>query len=218
MRSIFSWLIVGILLFLPSPWTDAANKIALHALFKDKAILMIDGTRRVLAKGQTSPEGVKLLDTDTQAEEAEIEFNGKREVLKLGVVIAGFTQPGKGSATLWAEPNGHYFVEGWVNGVAVRFMVDTGATTIAMNSRVAKRIGLDYKKLGRRSFASTASGIVRTYNLKLNSVKVGGITLYNVDAGVIEGNFPVEVLLGMSFLGRLDIKRDDQKMELIQKY
>ncbi len=218
MRGIFSQLIVGILLFLPSPWSDAANKIALHALFKDKAILMVDGARRVLAKGQTSPEGVKLLGTDTQAEEAEIEFNGKREVLKLGVVIAGFTQSNKGSVTLWAEPSGHYFADGWINGVAVRFMVDTGATAIAMNSRVAKRIGLDYKKIGRRGFANTASGIVRTYNLKLNSVKVGGITLYNVDAGVIEGNFPVEVLLGMSFLGRLDIRRDGQKMELIQKY
>jgi aspartyl protease family protein len=86
-----------------------------------------------------------------------------------------------------------------------------------MSSAAASRIGLDYRKLGRPGAASTASGFVRTYNLKLNTVQIGEITLHNVDAGVVEGNHPTEILLGMSFLGQLDMKRDSEKMELTHR-
>ena len=138
----------------------------------------------------------------------------KREVLKLGVVIAGFASKGKGSVILYPETNGHYFVEGLVNGAPVRFMVDTGATIIGMNSIVANRIGLDYRKQGRPGFVNTAGGTVPTYYIKLNNVTVGDITLYNVDASIVEGSSPREALLGMSFLGHLNMKRDSEKMEL----
>ena len=196
---------------------DAVESISLQALFKDKAILVVDGARRVLKNGEESPEGVKLLATDTQEEKAEIEIGGKREVLKLGVVIAGFASKGKGSVILYPETNGHYFIEGLVNGVPVRFMVDTGATIIGMNSIVANRIGLDYRKQGRPGFVNTAGGTVPTYYIKLNNVTVGDITLYNVDASIVEGSSPREALLGMSFLGHLNMKRDSEKMELSER-
>ena len=195
----------------------AAAEITLQALFHNKAIVLVDGARRVLTVGQASPEGVKLLATDTGAETADIELGGKRETLKLGVVISSFAPRGKGSAILYPEGNGHYFADGAINGVPVRFMVDTGATVIAMSSRVAQSIGIDYRRSGQRAVASTAAGYVRTYNVKLESVQVGGITLYNVDGSVIEGNDPRVVLLGMSFLGQLDMKRDDEKMELNER-
>lgn len=195
----------------------AAEKVSLQALFQDKAIVLVDGTRRVLTVGQASPEGVKLLATDTSAETADIEVDGKRETLKLGVVVSSFAPRGKGSATLYPEGNGHYFADGWINGTPVHFMVDTGATVIAMSSSVAQSIGIDYRRNGQRAIASTAAGYVRTYNVKLESVKVGDITLYNVDGSVIEGNDPRVVLLGMSFLGQLDMKRDDEKMELNER-
>jgi aspartyl protease family protein len=201
-----------------TPFTaGAVENISLQALFKDKAILTVDGTRRVLKAGDTSPEGVKLVSTDTQEEQATVEVEGKSEVLKLGVVISGFTAARRGSVILYPERGGHFFADGLINGVSVRFMVDTGATTIAMSSAAANRIGLDYRKLGRPGAASTASGFVRTYNLKLNTVQIGEITLHNVDAGVIEGNHPTEILLGMSFLGQLDMKRDSEKMELTHR-
>lgn len=196
----------------------ASEGVKLHALFQDKAIILIDGTRRVVKAGETTPEGVRLLATDTREETAEVEIDGKREVLRLGVVLAGFSSAARGSAVLYAEPNGHFHAEGLINDVSVRFLVDTGATNIAMNSATAQRIGLDYKRLGRSGLANTASGIVQTYNVKLTKVQIGEITLHGVDAAVIEGRFPTEVLLGMSFLGRLDIKRDGNRMELEQRF
>ena len=95
--------------------------------------------------------------------------------------------------------------------------MDTGATSIAMNSQVAARLGIDYKRIGKQGVSQTASGLVRTYNLKLAKVQVGEITMHNVDAGIIEGNFPTETLLGMSFLGQLDMKREGEKLELKQR-
>ncbi|BAV32829.1 aspartyl protease [Sulfuricaulis limicola] len=204
-------------LLLASNTAAAVESISLQALFKDKAIVVVDGARRVLRSGEESPEGVKLLATDTQEEKAEIEIGGKREVLKLGVVIAGFASQGRGNVTLYPDRGGHFFVDGLVNGTSVRFMVDTGATVIAMNSVVANRIGIDYRKTGQPGMASTPAGYVQTYNVTLGSVQVGGITLHNVAGSVIEGNHPREALLGMSFLGHLDMKRDNEKMELSER-
>lgn len=200
-----------------APSAQAAEKLALHALFKDKAILLIDGARRVLTTGETSPEGVKLIATDTREETAEIERNGRRQVLRLGVVASVLAPVGKGRVMLFAESNGHYHTDGLINGKPVRFLVDTGATAVALSGAAAERIGIDYRRNGRPGIAQTAAGMVRTYNLTLFSVQVGDIALYNVEAGVIEGDFPTEVLLGMSFLGQLDMKRDADKMELRQR-
>lgn len=207
-----------LLLAITPSWLQAADKITLHALFKNKAIIMIDGARRVLSVGQTSPEGLKLLDTDTREETARIEMNGRIDELRLGVVISAITPQGSGGATLFADPSGHFYADGSINGVPVRFLVDTGATSIAMNSAVARRIGVDYMKRGRPGIASTASGMVRTYQVKLKRVKVGDIVLHNVEAGVLEGGFPHDVLLGMSFLGRLNMKREGNRMELRKRY
>lgn len=218
MRRFLSGILLALPLALAPPPAAAAESITLHALFKDKAILVIDGARRVLKSGDTSPEGVRLVGTDTQQEEAEVEIGGKRRVLRLGMVAGGFTSPEKSSITLYPDSGGHFFTDGLINGVAVRFLVDTGATTIAMNGATASRIGLDYKRSGRAGVAGTAAGMVRVYNLTLNSVQVGDVTLHNIEAGVIEGNYPTEVLLGMSFLGRFDMKREGEKLELIQRY
>ena len=196
---------------------DAVESISLQALFKDKAIVVVDGARRVLKSGEESPEGVKLVATDTREEKAEIEIGGKREILRLGVVTAGFASKGKGSVTLYPDRGGHFFADGLVNGTNVRFMVDTGATVVAMNSVIANRIGIDYRKNGQPGMASTPAGYVHTYNIMLNTVQVGSVTLYNVAGSVIEGSHPREALLGMSFLGHLDMKRDGEKMELSER-
>ncbi len=147
-------------LLLAANIAEAVESISLQALFKDKAIIVVDGARRVLKSGEESPEGVKLLATDTREEKAEIEIGGKREVLKLGVVTAGFASQGKGNVTLYPDRGGHFFVDGLVNGTNVRFMVDTGATVVAMSSAVANRIGIDYRKQGRPGMASTPAGYV----------------------------------------------------------
>lgn len=204
------WLLVSI----PA---GAVENISLQALFKDKAIILVDGARRVLKSGEESPEGIKLLATDTREESAEIEVGGRRETLRLGVVTAGFSSKGKGGVTLYAEKNGHYYADGIINGVTLRFLVDTGATAIALSSDMARRIGLDYRKHGRPAYVQTANGVTTAYFLKLENVTVGDITLYNVDAGIQEGNSINQALLGMSFLGRLDMRHDGEKLELKER-
>ena len=210
-------------LFVAACWifpavSHAIDRVELHALFQNKAIVLIDGTRRVLALGEASPEGVTLIEVNTGAETALLEISGKRETFKLGVVIAGFTQAERGQVTLYSEPSGHFHADGLIDGVPVRFLVDTGATMIALNSGVARSLNMDYKKIGDTSMVQTAAGVVPMYRVKLKSVQVGSITMYNVEAGVIEGAFPAESLLGMSFLNRLDMKREGDRLELIQRY
>jgi len=199
------------------PAVASAEDITLFALFKDKAILQVDGTRRVLATGAESPEGVKLVSTDTQAEEAVVELKGKRETLRLGVVVSAFQSAARESVTLFADTNGFFHAEGSINGASVTFLVDTGANTIAMNSATAKRAGINYTK-GRPGSARTASGYARIYGIKLDTVKVGEIVLRNVEAGVIDGPQPETPLLGMSFLSAFDMKREGNKMELTRRY
>jgi aspartyl protease family protein len=214
---------IGVLLcaglaLLWAPTAGAVEKIALHALFKDKAIVLIDGRRAVLQAGVATDDGVKLVSTDTQEETAVVEVDGKPQTLRLGVVVSSFVSGGKGSVTLYPGRGGHYFADGTINGQGVQFMVDTGATSIALNTSVAQRLGIDYRKSGQAGYGSTAGGFVRTYQIKLDKVQVGDIVQYGVDAAVIEGAGPSDVLLGMSFLGRCDMKRDGEKLELIQRY
>ena len=199
------------------PAVAGAEDITLFALFKDKAILQVDGARRVLTTGAESPEGVKLVSTDTQAEEAVVELKGKRETLRLGVVVSAFQSAARESVTLFADTNGFFHAEGSINGASVTFLVDTGANTIAMNSATAKRAGINYTK-GRPGSARTASGYARIYGIKLDTVKVGEIVLRNVEAGVIDGPQPETPLLGMSFLSAFDMKREGNKMELTRRY
>lgn len=198
----------------------AEQSIKVFALFEKKVIINIDGKRRVLAVGETSPEGLKLIRTDTRNELVEVEIAGRRETLRLGVVSAGGGLGSEGGAqkvVLFAQ-RGSFYADGSINGSSVKFLVDTGATTIAMNSYTANRIGLDYKRHGQRGMASTAGGIVPMYALTLKKVKVGGIVLHNIQAGVIEGRHPEEVLLGMSFLSRVNMTRNGNKMELTKRY
>ncbi len=200
-------------------WPLAANaaRVSLFALFKDKAILQVDEARRILAAGETSPEGIKLVSTDTEAEEAVVERDGKRETLKLGVVVLNNMNSSRETVILHADPNGFFHAQGEINGHAVKFLVDTGANAIAINSETARRVGIDYR-LGARGMARTASGSVSIFNVVLGSVKVGDIVLRNIDAGVIEGPQPEVPLLGMSFLKALEMRRDGDRMELVRRY
>lgn len=199
---------------------SAADDVTLLALTRDKVILMIDGARHVLRIGETSPEGVKLISADTNS--AVIENNGATEELRIGVVIAPGFDDDSGPAedatvTLWADPAGFFHAEGSINGYAVRFLVDTGASSIAISGDLARRIGIDLTK-GQRALAQTASGMAPMVGLKLNTVTVGSITLHNVDAGVIMGSFPATPLLGGSFLGSVNMVRDGDRLELTKRY
>ena len=95
-------------------------------------------------------------------------------------------------------------------------MVDTGATSVSLSASEAQRLGINYRN-GRRAYARTANGVIGVYVVRLDHVKVGDITLNNVEATVSEG--PAHVaLLGMSFLNRMEMRRDGQTMTLTQRY
>ncbi|MHB8741903.1 MAG: retropepsin-like aspartic protease family protein [Sulfuricaulis sp.] len=217
MRSLSIKIILAAILIFFVSGAGAVEDISLMALYGDKAIIIVDGVRHVLKSGEVSPEGIKLLSTDTQDENAQIEVNGKPEVLTLSVVRSSFASRGRGRVTLYPEANGHFYSDGIINGVTVRFLVDTGATGIVLSSDVADQVGIDYKRFGHTGYVHTASGVVVAYFLSLDSVTVGNITEYNVKAAVLEGSDPSPGLLGMSFLGQLDMKRDDTKMQLIER-
>jgi aspartyl protease family protein len=186
-------------------------------LFAGKAVVRIDnGTPKTLSVGQTSPEGVRLLRADSS--EAEFEVAGKRQVLGLGRGrFGGAGTDSNPTVTLYADNLGHFVSDGTINGVTVRFLVDTGATSVAMNSRDAARIGLDYKN-GRPAVVSTANGVVEVHTVKLDRVQIGSIVLTNVEAVVHDGDSPSIVLIGMSALNRLEMKRDNGLMTLVKRF
>ncbi len=205
------------LLFLLFGGQAAATDVNVIGLFPGKAVVVINGAKpRTMSAGQTSPEGVKLISADSES--AEFEIDGKLQVLGLGQGIASnFTPTENSSVTLISDAKGHFITEGSINGATVKFIIDTGATMVSLNSSEAKRIGVNYLK-GEHGLVSTANGLVPVYKVKLDTVKVGDITLSNVDALVQEGeNLPM-VLMGMSFLNRVEMKREGSQMTLIKRY
>jgi len=103
------------------------------------------------------------------------------------------------------------------NGGSVRVLIDTGATLVALPATEAKRLGINYLQ-GQRNRMQTANGVTIVHAVKLDSVRIGDIEINNVDA-VVSGNDAMgAVLLGMSFLNRMEMKRDGQSMALTKRY
>ncbi len=207
------------LMFFASPPAMAVEKIVINGLFKDKAIVTIDGKQRVLKKGKASPEGVLLIEANSK--QALIEIEGNQEVYKLGTHLGSNNnnKPTSGEKLIIApDPGGMYSISGSINGSSVNFIIDTGASAVSMNSNIAKRLGIDYKLTGKKGMSYTASGKDEIYIVKLKRVRVGNIELRNIEGVVHEGSFPAITLLGMSFLGKLDMKREGRIMELEKKY
>jgi len=192
-----------------------AASVSVVGLFKDKAIVSIDGGKpRTLSVGQ-SVQGVKLVAADSDS--ARFDVDGKHRTLGMGQSFAGGTQTGaRQSVSLTADARGHFAATGSLNGYPMSFLVDTGATAIAISAAEARRIGLDYKA-GQATGVSTAAGVVPAWRVKFSTVKVGSITLNQVDGMVVEAGLSVP-LLGMSFLNRMEMKRDGQTMTLTQRY
>ncbi|HBU29371.1 MAG TPA: TIGR02281 family clan AA aspartic protease [Thiobacillus sp.] len=192
-----------------------ATSVSVVGLFKDKAIVSIDGGKpRTLSVGQTMG-GVKLLAADSDS--ASFDVEGKRRTLGMGQSFAGGAMTAeRQSVSLTADARGHFAAAGSLNGYPMTFMVDTGATTIAISAAEARRIGLDYKA-GQVVGVGTAAGVVPAWRVKFNTVKVGSITVNQVDGMVVEAGLSVP-LLGMSFLNRMEMKRDGQTMTLTQRY
>ncbi len=194
-----------------------ATDVSVTGLFTGKAMLSLNGgAPRMVSAGQ-SIDGVKLISADSNA--AVLEVDGKRKTLGLGqgVSVGGGSSSGSQMVTLTANSQGHFVTLGSINGATTRFVVDTGATYVSLSSAEARRLGLDYSR-GERGAMSTANGVVPAYKVTLNTVRVGDISMNQVDAAVIEGGSPPVTLLGMSFLNRVEMKRDGDTMTLKKRY
>ena len=194
----------------------AAADVALIGTFESKAaILSLDaGAPKTLKVGQTFG-GVTLI--AVEKDRATIEVDGKRRELVRGQTYS--SRPGASGAqsvTLAAGAGGHFITDGQVNGAAIRFMVDTGASTVAIPASDAIRLRIDYKK-GRRGTTQTAAGPAEVFLVRLNSVRIGDIEVQNVEAVVIERGLDI-ALLGNSFLNRMEMRRDGATMTLVRKF
>ena len=195
----------------------AAQSVALQGMLGSKALLIINGAPPKSVGAGESHMGVKVL--STLGDQAVVEIDGKRHTLRVGdspASVGGGGSPRGNRIVLPVDSGGHFMAQGAINGKAVLFMVDTGATSIALGVPEAERIGLAYKN-GQLGRSSTANGVVTVWRIKLASVRIGDVEIFDVDASVIPSAMPY-VLLGNSFLGRFQMKREHDQMVLERRY
>ncbi|MGH8831612.1 MAG: retropepsin-like aspartic protease family protein [Polaromonas sp.] len=196
-----------------------AQSVALAGMLGSKALLVVDGSApKTVAAGETH-QGVKVI--STSGDQAVIEQSGKRHTLRVGdapVSMGGSgASAGRGTRIVISESGGgHFMTAGQINGRAVQFMVDTGATSIAMSVSDAERAGIAYKT-GQPVRMSTANGMTEGFRITLNTVRVGDVEVYDVAAVVTPQPMPF-LLLGNSFLSRFQMKRENNLMTLDKRY
>ena len=197
-----------------------AADINLIGIFGAKATLMVDGGKpRTLAVGESSPERIRMLSIG--ADSAVVEIDGKRQTLHMGNqrISAARTDGATQRVVLSGDAKGHFLTTVVVNGASMQFLVDTGATSVTISADDARRANVKYTA-AERDVMQTANGLVSAYKVKFDTIKLGDITLNNVDGVVLEGNslggrFG---LLGMSFLSRTEMRREGDTMTLIKRY
>lgn len=192
-----------------------AMDLQVKMLAKDSALIVIDGKQRMLRAGAVSPEGVKLISANGQ--QAVVEIAGKRATLMLNRQIqTQFKQAEKSEVRIASARGGHHITPGRINGMPVEFMVDTGASIIAMNYLEAEKLGIDYRA-GTPITVNTANGQAKAYRVVLNRVSVGDIELNQVSAAVSTTNSPTIILLGNSYLSHVDLSVDSGVLILKEK-
>jgi aspartyl protease family protein len=207
-------ILLFLVFYLVAP-ASMAIEVRVIALFTNKALLQIGDEQKLLSKGETF-KGVTLESASGRG--AVVSIDGKSQELGLNQRIQGSYKKRKLYAKkIYPDIQGMYYVNGKINGQPTRFLVDTGATFVTMSGDHADQIGIDFKK-GKKAYANTAASTVPVWRVTLDSVNVGGIKIPNVQAIIIEGSNPRQVLLGNSFLRHTELERSGAVMVLQQKY
>ncbi|MBC7437796.1 MAG: TIGR02281 family clan AA aspartic protease [Bdellovibrionales bacterium] len=198
----------------------SAQTVGLSGMLGNRALLIVDGhAPKSVAPGETF-EGVKVV--STSGDQAVVELGGKRVALRVGDAPASVGARGasggggNGKIVLTAGSGGHFMTQGAINGNTTQFMVDTGATVVSLSVADAERMRVNYKA-GQPVRMSTANGTAQGWAVKLNSVRIAGVEIFEVDAVVTPQNMPF-VLLGNSFLTRFQMQRDNDQMTLTRRY
>ncbi|MBU6503724.1 MAG: TIGR02281 family clan AA aspartic protease [Burkholderiales bacterium] len=210
-------LMLGLALALPGACADA-QPVALSGMLGNKALLMVgNGPPHSVAPGD-SYEGVKVI--STSGDQAVVEIGGRRQTLRVGDTPASFgghdRNSGNGTITITAGSDGHFTTPGSIDGHAVQFIVDTGASMISMSVPQAERAGLNYRA-GQPVRVNTANGATQGWRITLDSVRVGDVQVSGVDA-VVTPQPMTYVLLGHSFLTRFRMQQNADVMTLQRRY
>lgn len=208
---------IALLALLACSLPAAAAEVALIGVIGDKAaVIALDGGEPKTVKVGQSWKGVTVVSVEKGR--AIVEVEGKKRVLQIGQHYRSAAAPADHeTVTLAADARGHFFADATINGLPMRFLVDTGASVVALSAGDASRLGIDWRK-GQRVTIQTASGPTAGYLVKFDSLKVGAIELANVEGVVLEQGPSSVGLLGMSFLNRVEMKRDGQLMTLIRRF
>lgn len=210
-------LLIAVLLGLCLP-AGAETQVQVVGLFPGAVVLKIDGQRKLVKVGQAGPGGVLVVSADSRS--AVLRVDGVERSYGLSRDYSATTGVAAGPAlvSIAKGVGGHYWVAGSISGKTVQFLVDTGATAVAMNENAAKRLGIDYRVQGQPMVVNTASGTAQAWRVKLDSVKIGGIQVLGVEAAIVAGEAPTEVLLGMSFLNRVSWREEQGMLQLEAKF
>lgn len=188
-----------------------AQSVAMTGVMGSKALLVINGTPKALSADE-SHQGIRVL--QVQGDSATIEMQGQRQTLRVGdspVSVGQGLSSGR-KVVLRADARGHFRENGWINNKPMQYMVDTGASVVGIGQADAERMGIDFHK-GMPVIVRTANGNTQGWRVKLDTVRVGDITIYGADAVVSPQPMPF-VLLGNSFLSQLHMTRQGNEMVL----
>ncbi|RDH83722.1 MAG: TIGR02281 family clan AA aspartic protease [endosymbiont of Galathealinum brachiosum] len=193
----------------------AADKIEVQALMPGMVVLLIDDSRVTLKTGDQS-QGVKLISATSKI--AELDVDGVKKFYQMGTTVStSFKQRELITERIVLNKYGMFKSFGTINGQSVKFLIDTGATSVAMSAKQARKLGIQYRIEGSETRANTASGIAKGWLVTLKSVRLGKLLERNVQGMVIDGDYPQEVLLGMTFLNRMKVENETGIMKITRK-
>lgn len=199
----------------------AEMHVSLNGIFGKRAVLVVDGADpQIVTEGGQTREGVRLVSIRDGA--AVVEVDGRRQQLRVGdgpirTAPAADAMAGGGQEVrIVSDARGHFSTRGAINGAAMQFLVDTGATLVSLGVADARRAGINYLG-GAPSTSMTANGAVRVWLVRLDRVQVGSLVLRNVDGAVHEAPLPF-VLLGSSFLQRVAMQREGDTLILRRRF
>lgn len=200
---------------LPAVLCASAYYFWRRGILGTKALLIVNnGAPKGVGAGE-SHQGVKVVAVGK--DEAMVEISGARRTLHLGEapVSVGSKSGGK-RVVLTADSRGHFINSGTINGSVMQYMVDTGASTVAIGRPDAERMGLKYLS-GQPVRMSTANGVAQGWRMKLDSVRIGDVEVFGVEAIVTPQSMPF-VLLGNSFLTEFQMTRTNDQMVLEKRH
>ena len=195
-----------------------STEVQLAGKLGQQALIVVDGAAPRWVRAGQSVGNVKLLGLD--GETARVEVDGIRQTLRVGeapVHVQGNAAPeGDERIVLTADEQGHYQHHGSIDGKAIRFMVDTGASSVVISEAAAKRMGLAVDR-SQPIQITTANGAAIGYMVKFRQVQLGNVKMRDVEGVVIPKDMPF-ALLGNSFLKRFDMRQNAGQLTLEKRF